>query len=109
MSGVRALYFTNTYFCYSHITRFLFHIVFHAIKVQILNVFCYITFQLPVIAENVDGLCCKLLQTCMKPRSLIWAFDRGKPDEYATTRDTVLRVRKLGSGQFAEVWLGRCT
>lgn len=44
---------------------------------------------------------------CMKPRSLIWAFDRGKSDEYATTRDTVLRVKKLGSGQFAEVWLGR--
>lgn len=58
-------------------------------------------------ADNADGLCCKLQQTCMKPRSLIWAFDRGKSDEYATTRDTVLRVKKLGSGQFAEVWLGR--
>ncbi|XP_061194878.1 tyrosine-protein kinase SRK2-like [Saccostrea echinata] len=57
--------------------------------------------------DNADGLCCKLQQICMKPRSLIWAFDRGKPDEYASTRDTVLRVRKLGSGQFAEVWLAR--
>lgn len=57
--------------------------------------------------DNADGLCCKLQQMCMKPRSLIWAFDRGKADEYATTRDTVLRVKKLGSGQFAEVWLGR--
>lgn len=58
-------------------------------------------------SDNADGLCCKLQQMCMKPRSLIWAFDRGKSDEYATTRDTVLRVKKLGSGQFAEVWLAR--
>lgn len=60
-----------------------------------------------IFTDNADGLCCKLQQMCMKPRSLIWAFDRGKSDEYATTRDTVLRVKKLGSGQFAEVWLGR--
>ncbi|KAK3095989.1 hypothetical protein FSP39_021779, partial [Pinctada imbricata] len=52
---------------------------------------------------SADGLCCKLAQPCIKPRSLIWAFDRGKSDEFGTTRDTILLIRKLGSGQFAEV------
>lgn len=56
--------------------------------------------------ESPDGLCCKLLQPCMKPRSLLWAFERGKNDEYATERESIVLIKKLGSGQFAEVWLG---
>lgn len=43
----------------------------------------------------------------MKPRSLLWAFERGKNDEYATERESIVLIKKLGSGQFAEVWLGK--
>ncbi|KAL3848375.1 hypothetical protein ACJMK2_019237 [Sinanodonta woodiana] len=58
-------------------------------------------------SEVADGLCCKLTQVCQKPRSLIWAMDRGKPDEFGTTRESICLLRKIGSGQFAEVWLGK--
>ncbi|XP_052784227.1 tyrosine-protein kinase SRK3-like isoform X2 [Mya arenaria] len=54
--------------------------------------------------ESADGLCCRLSQVCSKPRSLSWAQDRGKEDDYSTHRDTVTLVRRLGSGQFADVW-----
>ena len=64
--------------------------------------FFFFTFS-----DSPDGLCCKLLQSCLKPRSLLWAFERGKHDEYATERESIVLIRKLGSGQFAEVWLGK--
>ncbi|CAG5135275.1 unnamed protein product, partial [Candidula unifasciata] len=54
--------------------------------------------------ESADGLCCKLLTTVAKPRSLVWAMERGKDDEYMTERSTLHLIRRLGSGQFAEVW-----
>lgn len=59
------------------------------------------------ITESPDGLCCKLLQACLKPRSLLWAFERGNPDEFHTERESIVLIKKLGSGQFAEVWLGK--
>ncbi|XP_012945499.1 tyrosine-protein kinase SRK2 [Aplysia californica] len=57
--------------------------------------------------DSVDGLCCKLASTCAKPRSLIWAMERGKEDEFVTTRSTLHLTRRLGGGQFAEVWLAK--
>lgn len=58
-------------------------------------------------SESADGLCCKLSQVCGKPRSLAWASERGKEDEYTTPRESVTLTKKIGSGQFADVWAGR--
>ena len=58
-------------------------------------------------AESADGLCCKLSQVCGKPRSLTWAMERGKEDDYSISRDVINRVKRVGSGQFADVWLGK--
>ncbi|ESO98879.1 hypothetical protein LOTGIDRAFT_213681 [Lottia gigantea] len=57
--------------------------------------------------EIPDGLCTKLTAICIKPRSLLWALDRGKDDEYATERDSITIINKVGSGQFADVYLGK--
>lgn len=61
-----------------------------------------------MFSESADGLCCKLSQVCGKPRSLTWAQDRGKEDEYTISKDYVQLLDRLGSGQFAEVYLGMC-
>ncbi|XP_064615394.1 tyrosine-protein kinase SRK3-like [Liolophura sinensis] len=58
-------------------------------------------------SELADGLCCKLTQICPKPRSLLWAMDRGKTDQWESPRERIRFVMKLGSGQFADVWLGK--
>ena len=68
---------------------------------KVLNNICIIHFT-----EDNDGLCCKLLSTCTKPRSLIWAMERGRDDELVTDRNTLCLTKRLGGGQFAEVWLG---
>ncbi|KAL5005113.1 hypothetical protein ScPMuIL_018569 [Solemya velum] len=57
--------------------------------------------------EVSDGLCCRATQVCVKPRSLLWTLERGKQDEFATTKDSLQLIRKIGSGQFADVWLGK--
>lgn len=59
-----------------------------------------------VFTESADGLCCKLSQICGKPRSLSWASERGKEDDYTTSKETVQLTKRIGSGQFADVWLG---
>lgn len=57
--------------------------------------------------DAADGLCCKLSQTCAKPRSLLWSMERGKQDEFCTSKSTLHLTKRLGSGQFAEVWLAK--
>ncbi|XP_045200038.2 tyrosine-protein kinase SRK2-like isoform X1 [Mercenaria mercenaria] len=58
-------------------------------------------------SEAADGLCCKLTQVCGKPRSLSWASERGKDDDYTSLKETVQLTKRIGSGQFADVWLGK--
>ena len=59
------------------------------------------------VTESADGLCCKLTQVCGKPRSLAWALERGKEDEFSIPRDSLNLVKRIGGGQFADVWLGK--
>lgn len=60
-----------------------------------------------LFTESADGLCCKLTQVCGKPRSLSWAQERGKEDEYSISKESIHLTKRLGGGQFADVYLGK--
>ncbi|XP_019740525.1 tyrosine-protein kinase Blk isoform X3 [Hippocampus comes] len=51
---------------------------------------------------TADGLCQRLYAPCKKqPPQQPWA-----PDEWEIPRETLRLVKKLGAGQFGEVWMG---
>lgn len=53
-------------------------------------------------AGTADGLCQRLYAPCKpKPPQRPWA-----QDEWEIPRETVKMVKKLGAGQFGEVWMG---
>lgn len=53
-------------------------------------------------ADTADGLCQRLQAPCkLKPTQQSWAHD-----EWEIPRETLKMVKKLGAGQFGEVWMG---
>lgn len=58
-------------------------------------------------AENALGLCHVLAKPCSKPKPQIWDLSPQLRDQWEIDRGEIQLIRKLGQGNFGEVWYGK--
>ncbi|ESO85259.1 hypothetical protein LOTGIDRAFT_130675 [Lottia gigantea] len=57
--------------------------------------------------EKADGLCSRLKYPCPKPKPVTEDLSINTRDEWEIPRETLSFGKRLGAGQFGEVWLGK--
>ncbi|XP_049957536.1 tyrosine-protein kinase Src64B isoform X2 [Schistocerca serialis cubense] len=67
------------------------------------------TLQSLVMAysKNALGLCHVLAKPCPKPRPQIWDLSPDLRDQWEIDRSEIQLIKKLGRGNFGEVWYGK--
>ena len=59
------------------------------------------------VTENADGLCFALTKPCPKPKPVMEDLSRETRDKWEIPRSSLEFSKRLGQGQFGEVWRGK--
>lgn len=59
------------------------------------------------IAENALGLCHVLARPCPKPEPQMWDLGPELRDKWEIPRNEIQLIKKLGQGNFGEVYYGK--
>ena len=61
---------------------------------------------IPLVPDGADGLCHKLTKACVKPLPVMWDMSHDTKGNWEIKRNSLKFDKKLGQGQFGEVWQG---
>ena len=57
-------------------------------------------------SEDADGLCCKLVYPCRAEKPVTSGLSYNTKDAWEISRESLRLTKRLGAGQFGEVWAG---
>ena len=63
--------------------------------------------SLPSRSERAAGLCCRLIGSCKRGMPKLADLSVKTKDMWEIPRESLQLIKKLGNGQFGEVWMGR--
>lgn len=61
-----------------------------------------------VCAARAAGLCCRLIVPCHKGMPRLADLSVKTKDVWEIPRESLQLIKRLGNGQFGEVWMGAC-
>ena len=59
------------------------------------------------LPERAAGLCCRLIGSCKRGMPKLADLSVKTKDMWEIPRESLQLIKKLGNGQFGEVWMGR--
>lgn len=59
------------------------------------------------LSERAAGLCCRLIGSCKRGMPKLADLSVKTKDVWEIPRESLQLIKKLGNGQFGEVWMGR--
>lgn len=70
------------------------------------SVIAFRQFQ-SLLSERAAGLCCRLMGSCRRGMPKLADLSVKTKDVWEIPRESLQLMKKLGNGQFGEVWMGR--
>jgi len=64
-------------------------------------------FSVLCSSERAAGLCCRLIGSCRRGMPKLADLSVKTKDVWEIPRESLQLIKKLGNGQFGEVWMGR--
>ncbi len=68
---------------------------------------CVFLFSVLCSLERAAGLCCRLIGSCRRGMPKLADLSVKTKDVWEIPRESLQLIKKLGNGQFGEVWMGR--
>lgn len=80
----------------------------HLCVLLLLHVFCssLLSCCCPAPSERAAGLCCRLVVPCHKGMPRLTDLSVKTKDVWEIPRESLQLIKRLGNGQFGEVWMG---
>lgn len=84
------------------------HLLLFFYSVLFLSCFLFSSrVRLCSLSERAAGLCCRLIGSCKRGMPKLADLSVKTKDMWEIPRESLQLIKKLGNGQFGEVWMGR--